>query len=93
MIQRDGPLLPLLGLVGPRSGADHATVRSRDGQYRASIPLEWLRKGRLENGRLRIPGAPTKCWHVKDVVEIEVTTGSRPDSVRPESFDTCVPED
>lgn len=93
MVQRSGPLTPLLSLVRPQPGADHATVSSRDGQYRASIPLEWLRRGRLDDGRLRIPAAPTKCWSVKDVVAIEMTAGARPDSVRPESFTTCVPGD
>lgn len=93
MIQRNGPLQPLLEYVQPEEGADHATVRSRDGQFHASIPLDWLIKGRLENGRLRIPSAPTKCWHVKDVVAIELTEGARPDSVRPESFGTCLPDD
>jgi len=92
LVQRSGPLAQLLGLCGPSTGADHATVSSRDGQYRASIPLEWLLRGRLEDGRLRIPAAPTKCWSVKDVVSIELTAGPRPDSVRPESFDTCVPD-
>ena len=92
MMQREGPLSSLLNLVQPDEGADHATVSSADGQYRASIPLEWLLKGRIEAGRLRIPAAPTKCWSVKDVVSIELTAGSRPDSVRPESFITCVPD-
>ena len=86
------PIVIPCDLVQPDSGADHATVSSADGQYRASIPLEWLVKGRMQDGRLRIPAAPTKCWMVKDVVSIELTEGSRPDSVRPESFTTCVPE-
>jgi len=93
LVQRSGPMAPLLDRAAPRVGADHATVSSRDGQYRASIPLEWLRNGALVGGRLRIPGAPTKCWSVKDVVGIEVTVGARPDSVRPESFTACVGED
>jgi hypothetical protein len=92
LMQREGPLSSLLNLAQPDGSADHATVSSADGQYRASIPLEWLLKGRMEAGRLRIPSAPTKCWSVKDVVSIELTDGPRPDSVRPESFTTCVPE-
>lgn len=92
LVQRAGPLAPLLALVQPDPAADHATVGSRDGQYRASIPLAWLRKGRLEHGRLRIDGAPTKCWSVKDVVSIQFTVGARVDSVRPESFGSCVPD-
>jgi hypothetical protein len=83
LIQRRGPLASLLSLVVPLAEADHATVESRDGQFRASIPLEWLRRGRLVEGRLDIPGAPTRCWLVKDVVAIRVTVGSRPDSVPP----------
>jgi hypothetical protein len=81
LIQRRGPLASLLSLAVPLDGADHATVESRDGQFRASIPLEWLRRGRLVEGRLDIPGVPTRCWLVKDVVTIRVTVGSRPDSV------------
>jgi len=93
LVQRSGPLSSLLSLVQPTAGADHATVSARDGQYRASIPLEWLGRGRLDRGRLRIPSAPTRCWSVKDVVSIQVTVGARPDSVRPGSFTTCVDED
>ena len=93
MIQRDGSLKPLLDYVEPLPSANHGTVKCRDGQYHASIPLVWLSKGRLEGGRLKIPNAPTKCWYVKDVVEIELTDGPRSDSVRPDSFDTCLPED
>ena len=92
MMAREGPLSSLLNLAQPDDAADHATVSSADGQYRASIPPEWLLKGRMEAGRLKIPAAPTKCWSVKDVVSIELTEGSRPDSVRPESFTTCVPD-
>ena len=93
LVQRSGPLQQLIGLARPDPTTDHATVSSRDGQYRASIPLDWLLAGRLDAGRLRIPGAPTKCWSVKDVVSIQLTAGSRPDSVRPESFTSCTPED
>ena len=81
LIQRSGPLEPLVRLVEPLPGADHATVMSRDGQFRASIPLEWLRRGRLDDGRLEIPSVPTRCWLVKDVVAIRVTVGPRSDSV------------
>lgn len=86
LVQRSGPLTPLLTLAEPIEGADHATVESRDGQYRASVPLEWLRRGHLESGRLRLPDPPTRCWMVKDVVRIELTVGPRRDSVRPDSF-------
>ena len=30
---------------------------------------------------LDVPEGKTKCWNVKDVVRIEVTTGARPDTV------------
>jgi len=83
VIQRSGPLSALLGLAVPVPGADHATVSSRDGQFRACIPLDVLRSGRLVAGRLRLPDPPTRCWDVKDVARVEVTVGSRPDSVPP----------
>jgi len=85
LVQRDGPLGPLLRLATPLAGADHATVCSRDGQFRASVPLEVLVEGSLRAGRLRLPDPPTRCWEVKDVVRIEVTVGPRPDSVPPGS--------
>jgi hypothetical protein len=81
ILQRSGPLAPLLALVEPLDGVDHATVHARDGQYRASIPLDDLRRASLRAGRLQIPDAPTRCWEVKDVVRIELTVGPRPDSV------------
>ena len=87
LVQRAGPLEPLLSLAEPTEGADHATIWSSDRLFRASIPLDAVRRGHLDHGRLRIPDAPTKCWSVKDVVRIEVTVGPRPDSVRAESFE------
>ncbi len=86
MMQREGPMATLLDFVVPEEGTSHATVRSGDGLFRASIPLEWLRAGRIVGGRLLIPDAPTKCWSVKDVVEIRFTRGPVEDSVRPETF-------
>ncbi len=86
LVQRSGPLSALLALAEPSPGADHATVRSRDGLFSASVPLDWLERGRLEQGRLVIDGAPTRCWSVKDVVSIHLTSGPVEDSVRPESF-------
>lgn len=80
LVQRDGPLEPLVSLAGPVAGADHATVHSRDGQYRASMPLDRLRAARLEHGTLRVPDDPGG-WDVEDVVRIEVTVGARPDSL------------
>ena len=79
--ERDGAVASLLDRARPRAGADHATVHSADGLYRASIPLTDLRRGALTAGRLTIPDGRTHCWDVKDVARIEVTTGPRPDSV------------
>lgn len=71
----------LLSKAAPVPGTDHATVISADDGYRASIPLDDLTRGQLDDGRLTIPGGRTLCWNVKNVVRIEVTTGPRPDSV------------
>lgn len=87
LVQRDGPLLPLLRLAQPTEGADHATVFARDGQFRVSMPLEALERAALVHGRLRVPDAPTRCWDVKDVVRIELTVGHRPDSVPADGSD------
>lgn len=81
MMQREGPVASLISIVEPFREVDHATVSSGDGLFRASVPLEWLREGRLRAGRLDIPGAPTRCWSVKDVVSIRFTVGAEPDSV------------
>jgi hypothetical protein len=78
---RDGPLADLLDRAQPDPGADHATVHSGDGLFRASIPLAELRRGVVVDGRVQVPDAPTNCWNVKDVVRLEVTTGPRPDSI------------
>jgi len=74
-------LAALLDAARPAPGADHATVHAADGEYTASIPLAELRRATLSGGRLMIPDSRTKCWNVKDVTRIEVTTGPRPDSV------------
>jgi hypothetical protein len=77
---RTGRVSDLLDAAGPLPGTDHATVHSGDG-YRASIPVDELRRGVLDSGRLTVPGGRTLCWNVKDVVRIELTEGSQPDSV------------
>jgi hypothetical protein len=81
LMQRTGNVAELLEAAQPLPDADHATVHSGDDAYRASIPIEDLRRGMLTDGRLVIEDGRTMCWNVKDVVRIEVTTGSRPDSV------------
>jgi hypothetical protein len=70
-----------LEAVRPLSEADHATVHSRLDGYKASIPLEDLRRGLITDGRLVVKSGRTLCWNVKDVARIEVTAGPRPDSV------------
>ena len=84
----------VVGAATPSPAATHATVISRDGGYRASIPLADLNaSGVIEyradgvplpsggSYRLKVPAGRTLCWNVKDVAEIEVTIGSRPDDV------------
>ena len=81
--RRPGPLATLLGDAHP--GGDHGTVQSGDGLFLASIPLEVLRHAMIsEDGRLQIDDAPTKCWLVKDVRRIDITSGRQPDSLPPE---------
>ena len=78
--RRAGPLATLLGDAHPTG--DHATVHSGDGLFQASIPLDVLRHGMIDDdGRLGLPNPPTKCWLVKDVRAIEVTDGHQPDSL------------
>ena len=67
-------------------GVTHGTVVSRDGGYRASVPLSDLLDGgvlSIEDGALRmvVEGGSTLCWNVKDVGSIELTAGPQPDSV------------
>ena len=78
----------LLDAARPAAGTDHATVHSGDGLYTASIPLDDLRRASITDGRLIVPDGWTKCWNVKDVVRIEVTTGKQPDSVPERPSDT-----
>lgn len=78
--RRAGPLATLLGDAHP--SGDHATVRSGDGLFAASIPLDVLRHGLLDaDGRLELRDPPTKCWLVKDVRHLEITVGRQPDSL------------
>lgn len=78
---RTGGVASFLDATRPHADADHATVVSADDGYRASIPLVDLRRGVLDDGRLRIPDGRTLCWNVKNVVCIDVTVGHRPDDV------------
>lgn len=79
--ERDGPVGPLLDSAAPTDGADHGTVHSGDGMFTASIPLTTLRQGEIVDGRMQLTDPPTRCWLVKDVVRIQLTTGKQPDSV------------
>ncbi len=84
----------LLETSGPAGG--FVSVESRDGSYRASIPLEELvSKGvvvyGLDDGglpkdrggpfRMLVPGGRTLCWNVKGVALMRVTAEPEPDSV------------
>ncbi len=71
----------VLAAASPDPRARFATVSSRDGQFRASVPLEALATGHLRDGRLVVPDAPTRCWNVKDVNSIVVTMDKASDSV------------
>ena len=83
--RRPGPLATLLGDAHPRG--DHATVRSGDGLFHASIPLATLRHGMISaEGRLDLRNPPTKCWLVKDVRVIDVTEGRVADSLPAEEL-------
>lgn len=72
------------------AAATHCSVVSSDGSYRASIPLDELRRGGVflvvpaeEGGpvRLRVMDGSTLCWNVKDVGELKFTEGAEPDSI------------
>jgi heme-degrading monooxygenase HmoA len=90
------PVASLLHGLAIDDSISHATVVSRDGAYRASIPLQELRaSGRLAFARggrplpadaggplrLTVTEGSTLCWNVKDVSRIELTAGKQPDSV------------
>jgi putative glutamine amidotransferase len=77
----DGAVTDLLTRAEVGPGADHGTVHAAGEVFTASIPLEWLQRASLVDGRLRIPTTPNRCWDVKDVVRIELTVGKQPDSV------------
>lgn len=77
---RDAHVGPLLRWSEPLPDATHATVESRSGQFRASIPLASLADARLSAGRLLIDNPPTRCWLVKDVGRIVLTSGPQHDS-------------
>ena len=77
--------------AGPTTSATHVTAVSADGAYSASIPLpEALTKGELHVGetpgeeapiRLEVPGGLTRCWNVKGLGRLRVTSGPEPDSL------------
>jgi len=81
------PMAAVLERVGPHPEATQATVGSRDGSYRASIPLtDLVFHGRLRRGadgslRLLLAGTTRRCFNVKDVGVVEVTVGPVPDTV------------
>jgi DMSO/TMAO reductase YedYZ molybdopterin-dependent catalytic subunit len=86
----------LLDRASPIEAVTHCTVESDDGHYRASIPIDDVRRNgwlifRLDGEPLpRDRGGPlrlvvregrTLCWNVKAVVQMRFTEGSEPDSV------------
>ncbi|MFQ5948565.1 MAG: molybdopterin-dependent oxidoreductase [Acidimicrobiia bacterium] len=90
------PLRSILAASRPLPAADHGTVESDDGHYRASIPLADLEEGgwlifgldgeslpRDRGGPLRVVVAEgrTLCWNVKGVAALRLTQGREPDSV------------
>lgn len=76
----------VVAMAEPRDAASHGTVISRDGSYRASIPLAdlmesgWLALGQ-DGLRLTVTQGSTLCWNVKDVAEIHLAAEKEPDSV------------
>jgi len=93
------PLSEIFDMLEPHEGATFCTVISRDGSYRASIPLPILREGgwlafALDGGplpdaaggplRLTVVEGTTMCWNVKDVGELRFTSEQEPDDI-PES--------
>jgi DMSO/TMAO reductase YedYZ molybdopterin-dependent catalytic subunit len=89
-------MAPLIALAAPSPQATHCTVVSRDGAYRASIPIATLRTGgwlafALDDRplpgdlggplRLTVADGTTLCWNVKDVGELRFTAAQEPDSV------------
>jgi hypothetical protein len=88
----DAPAVPagsLLDALDIDPAADHVTVESGDGHYRASIPIGevrrggWLLLGEAGGGpvRLVVEEGRTLCWNVKEVVALRFTQGPEPDSV------------
>jgi DMSO/TMAO reductase YedYZ molybdopterin-dependent catalytic subunit len=90
------PVASILDEVRLDSGAAYCTVVSRDGSYRASIPIADLRSGGWlayalggvplpeDHGgplRLTVAQGSTQCWNVKDVGELRLTQEKEPDSV------------
>lgn len=93
------PLSEIFDMLEPHESAAFCTVISRDGTYRASIPLPILREGgwlafALDGGplpdtaggplRLTVVDGTTMCWNVKDVGELRFSSEQEPDDI-PES--------
>lgn len=83
----EGGLVPVRVLLTPDSGVTYASFESRDGDYRASIPIDVAVDGGVveiqdEGGlRLRVIDGDTLCWNVKNLGRIRLTDGPEPDSV------------
>ena len=90
------PVSSVLAGIPLDPAATHCSVVSRDGAYKASIPIDDLRNGGwlayalggeplpADAGgplRLTVAQGDTLCWNVKDVGELRFTAGSEPDNV------------
>lgn len=86
----------VVDVSGDGARATHCTAISRDGSYRASLPIAtMLSAGRitvLRNGRvldaaqggplrLTVVEGDTLCWNVKHLEELRLSIGALPDDV------------
>lgn len=74
-------------LLAEERGATHVTFEAADGDYRASIPIDVVRRRGVivldgaGSPRLRVEDGDTLCWNVKDLARIRPTVGEEADSV------------
>ncbi|MGA7271278.1 MAG: hypothetical protein WB239_09425 [Acidimicrobiia bacterium] len=85
-VARDGEI-EVSDILPEDSGATHASFDSVAQDYRASIPLDLVRRQGVilidedDRLRLRVRQGRTLCWNVKDVGSIRLTVGPEEDSV------------
>lgn len=90
------PVAEVVAAAGGSPAATHCTAISRDGSYRASVPMHAMlaggrivlrRDGRAlgpaEGGPLRliVVDGTTLCWNVKELEELRLSIGPLPDDV------------